>query len=124
MRAAEFCCHYGMDESRNAHYVALGQDERFIVLRRKTGRAASVVTALFMVWYFLYVMASVFARDLVGRRLAGGADVALVFGLFQLTVTFLLVRRYVRYSRRVLDPLRARVAADAERPVTVPGDGR
>jgi uncharacterized membrane protein (DUF485 family) len=111
-----------MDESRDAHYVALNQDERFIVLRRKTGRAAFVVTALFMVWYLLYVVASVFAGDLMGRRLAGGADVALAFGLFQFAVTFLLVRRYTRYSRRVLDPLRTQVAA--ERPVAMSGDDR
>lgn len=77
-----------------------------------------------MVWYLLYVVASVFAGDLMGHRLAGGADVALAFGLFQFAVTFLLVRRYTRYSRRVLDPLRAQVAADAERPVAMSGDER
>jgi uncharacterized membrane protein (DUF485 family) len=83
-----------------------------------------VVTVLFMAWYFLYVMASVFARGLMGHRLAGTVDVALVLGALQFAVTFLLAWRYSRYSRRVLDPLRAQVAADAERPASVPGGER
>jgi uncharacterized membrane protein (DUF485 family) len=124
MRAAGFCCHCGMEEPGDARYAALSQDERFIVLRRKTGRAAILVTVLFMVWYFLYVAASVFAHGLVGQRPAGGVEVALAFGLLQFAVTFLLARRYTRYSRRVLDPLRAQVAADADRPAPVYGSER
>jgi len=83
-----------------------------------------LVTALFLVWYFLYVVASVFARGLMGHRLAGSVNVALEFGLLQFAATFLLARRYSRYSRRVLDPLRAQIAADAERPAPVPGGER
>jgi uncharacterized membrane protein (DUF485 family) len=127
MRAAEFCSHCGMNQFGEAHYVALQQDERFIVLRRKTGRAVLVVTILFMVWYFLYVVAAVFARDAMRHVLIGNVNVALVFGLLQFAVTFLLARRYSRYSREVLDPLRSQLAGDAERPgerTAVPGGER
>jgi uncharacterized membrane protein (DUF485 family) len=48
------------------------------------------------------------------HRLAGNINVALVFGVLQFASTFFLAWRYSRYSRRVLDPLRAQVAADAE----------
>jgi uncharacterized membrane protein (DUF485 family) len=98
----------------HAQYVAISQDERFIVLRRKYGRVALLATALLVVWYFLYVIAAAFARGLMRHRLAGNINVALVFGLLQFASTFFLAWRYSRYSRRVLDPLRAQVAADAK----------
>jgi uncharacterized membrane protein (DUF485 family) len=102
-----------VEESRDARYVSISQDERFIALRRKT-RQASLLTALvFLVWYFLYVIAAVFARPLMRHRIVGDVNVALVFGVLQFASTFLLARRYSGYSRDALDPLRAQVAADA-----------
>lgn len=68
-----------------------------------------------MAWYLLYVIAVAFTPGVLGHRLIGGVDVALVFGLLQFALTFLLARRYSHYSRRVLDPLRSQLAADAGR---------
>ncbi|MCW2861846.1 MAG: hypothetical protein JWP48_3554 [Actinoallomurus sp.] len=116
MRVTGFCSHGGVEEPRDARYVAINQDERFIVLRRKTRRSALLVAILFIAWYLLYVLASVFARDLMRHRLIGNVNVALVFGVLQFASTFLLARRYTRYSRAALDPLRAQVAADAGPP--------
>lgn len=103
----------GADRRDHARRLAISQDERFIVLRRKTGRASLLFSLLLMAWYFLYVLAAVFARGLMRHRLAGPVDVGLVFGLLQFAATFALARRYVRHSREVLDPLRAQVVADA-----------
>lgn len=76
-----------------------------------------VVTILFMVWYFFYVMAAVFARDAMRHLLIGDVNVALVFGA--------PVRRDLparpalrRYSREVLAPR----LADAERPAVAQGE--
>jgi uncharacterized membrane protein (DUF485 family) len=113
-----------MDSPNHARYVAISQDERFIVLRRKSGRSALLVTSLMMAWYLLYVIAAVFTRDLMRHRLAGNVNVALVFGVLEFAGTFLLARRYSRYSREVLDPLRAQVVADSEPRTPVPGGGR
>jgi uncharacterized membrane protein (DUF485 family) len=77
-----------------------------------------------MAWYLLYVTAAVFARDLMRHRLAGNVNVTLVFGVLEFAGTFLLARRYSRYSREVLDPLRAQVVADSEPRTPVPGGGR
>jgi uncharacterized membrane protein (DUF485 family) len=80
-----------------------------------------------MAWYLLYVIAAVFARDLMRHRLAGNVNVTLVFGVLEFAGTFLLARRYSRYSRysrEVLDPLRAQVVADSEPRTPVPGGGR
>ena len=75
---------------------------------------ALFVTTLLFVWYLLYVIAAAFGRDLMRHRMAGNVNVALVFGLLQFASTFSLAWLYSRYSRGVLDPLRAQVAADAE----------
>jgi uncharacterized membrane protein (DUF485 family) len=83
-------------------------------LRRKTGRIVLLISSLFIAWYFLYVGASVFARGLLRHRLAGHVNVALAFAVLQIAVTFVLAWRYSRYARRVLDPPRAQIAADAE----------
>jgi uncharacterized membrane protein (DUF485 family) len=115
-RVAGFCSHGGVEELRDVRYVAISQDERFIVLRRKVRRSALMIAILFIAWYSLYVLASVFARDLMRHRLIGNINVALVFGVLQFASTFLLARHYARYSRAALDPLRAQVAADAGPP--------
>jgi uncharacterized membrane protein (DUF485 family) len=103
-----------VDCEDHARYAAISQDERFIVLRRKVGRVALGVTSVLFVWYSLYVIAAAFACDLLRYRLTGNINVALVFGVLQFAATFFLAWYYSRYSRRVLDPLRERVAADAE----------
>jgi uncharacterized membrane protein (DUF485 family) len=99
----------------HARYIAISQDERFIILRRRTGRIVLLVISLFIGWYFLYVGASVFARGLLRQRLAGHVNVALAFGVLQIVVTFALAWRYSRHARHVLDPMRAQIAAEAER---------
>lgn len=104
-----------IDCAEQARYIAISQDEGFVILRRKVGHAVLVVASLFIGWYFLYVGASVFGRPLMRHRLVGHVDVALVFGVSQILFTFVLAWRYSRYARLVLDPLRAQIVADAAR---------
>ncbi|MCO6010716.1 DUF485 domain-containing protein [Actinoallomurus purpureus] len=72
------------------------------------------MVSLFLGWYFLYVLASAFARDLMAYRLFGNINVALVFGVLQFASAFVLAWRHTRYAREVLDPLAAQIVADAE----------
>jgi hypothetical protein len=69
---------------------------------------------MFLGWYFLYVLAAAFARDLMAYRLFGNINVALVFGVLQFASTFVLAWRYTRRARAVFDPLGAQIVADAE----------
>lgn len=69
---------------------------------------------MFLGWYFLYVLASAFARDLMAYRLFGNINVALVFGVLQFASTFVLAWGYTRRARAFLDPLAAQIVADAE----------
>jgi uncharacterized membrane protein (DUF485 family) len=104
----------GTDPRDRARYMAIAQDEKFVLLRGKFGKHALLVISMFFGWYLLYVMASVFARDLMDHRLVGHINVALVFGVLQFASTFVIAWRYARYSREVLDPLTAQIVADAE----------
>ncbi|WP_433172495.1 DUF485 domain-containing protein [Actinoallomurus sp. CA-150999] len=102
------------DPRDRARYVAIRQDERFAVLKGKSRRLIVLIVSVFLGWYFLYVVAAAFARDLMAYRLVGNVNVALVFGVLQFASAFVLAWRYTRYARQVLDPLAAQIVADAE----------
>ncbi|WP_242891373.1 DUF485 domain-containing protein [Actinomadura litoris] len=92
------------------HYA---HDARFVLLRRRYARLAAGVALGFLGWYFGYVALSGFARGLMARKVAGNVNVALLLGLLQFVSTFALAGLYVGYARRRLDPLAARLRADA-----------
>jgi uncharacterized membrane protein (DUF485 family) len=83
-------------------------------LKGKSRRLIVLIVSVFLGWYFLYVVAAAFARDLMAYRLVGNVNVALVFGVLQFASAFVLAWRYTRYARQVLDPLAAQIVADAE----------
>jgi uncharacterized membrane protein (DUF485 family) len=102
------------DSRHRGRCAAIAQDEKFVLLRRKFTKRATLVLSAVFGWYFLYVFAAVFARDIMSRRLVGRVNVALVLGVLQFAVTFIVTARYTRYSREVMDPLAAQIVADAE----------
>ncbi|GAA2530398.1 DUF485 domain-containing protein [Pilimelia columellifera] len=85
------------------------------VLRRRFRRFAFPMTVAFLVWYLLYVLLSAYARDLMGVRVFGNVNVALLLGIGQFASTFGIAAWYAAYARRRLDPLADRLrAADAD----------
>jgi uncharacterized membrane protein (DUF485 family) len=79
--------------------------ETFLLLRKRFRRAAAVLAAVFLGWYFVYVGLSAFARGFMARTVAGHVNVALLLGLLQFVSTFALACGYLAYARRRLDPL-------------------
>ncbi|WP_143591241.1 DUF485 domain-containing protein [Thermoactinospora rubra] len=96
-------------------YAGLAQDRRFRLLKTRFRRLALGIVVSFLSWYFLYILLSVFARDLMSRPLAGTVNVALLLGVLQFVSTFALAWRYTRYARRMLDPLSRQLREEAER---------
>ncbi|GAA4202936.1 DUF485 domain-containing protein [Actinocatenispora rupis] len=94
-------------------HAGLGDDPRFVQLRSRFRRFVFPVAAAFLGWYLLYVVLSAFARDLLGIRVYGSVNVALVFGLLQFVTTFVVALRYARFARTRLDPLAAELADTA-----------
>lgn len=99
-----------------ARSVAMHDDPRFRELRSRLLRFVVPLTIAFLAWYLLYVVMSVYARDFMDNKVAGSANVALVFGLLQFVSTFGIAIWYSRYAGRRLDPLADELRAELEAP--------
>lgn len=95
-------------------YETVQATPEFQELRRKLRRFAFPMTAIFLSWYLLYVLASAYARDLLDNKLLGNINVAYVFGLLQFVSTFVIAWLYSRYAERHLDPLADRIRSSME----------
>lgn len=91
--------------------VALQNSDDFIELRRRFRRFVFPMTAAFLVWYFLYVFLSVWAREFMGTRVIGNITWGLILGLLQFVTTFAITMIYVRWADREFDPRAEALAA-------------
>lgn len=85
-------------------YVQLQRTDEFQDLRRRFRSFVFPMTAFFLTWYFLYVLAAVFAPGFMSVRLWGAINVGLVFGLLQFATTFAITFVYARWANREFDP--------------------
>jgi uncharacterized membrane protein (DUF485 family) len=92
--------------------IAGGSD--FAELRHRYRRFAFPATIAFMVWYILYVVCNLWARDFMNTPVIGNINVAVVFGLLQFVSTFLIAYLYSRYSTKNQDPLADKLRAQFE----------
>lgn len=97
-----------------ARYIAVQKSPEFQDLRRRFRRWVLPVTAISLLWYFLYVALAAYATDFMGTKLFGNINVGLVMGLLQFVTTFGVTSAYVRYADRVLDPRSARIREEME----------
>jgi uncharacterized membrane protein (DUF485 family) len=92
-------------DEANARLIATQDSAEFRELRQRFRRFVFPMTAVFLSWYLLYVLASGYARDFMGHELVGNINVAYVFGLLQFVSTFLIAYLYERYMEAKVDPL-------------------
>ena len=101
----------------DSEYARMQKSEKFQALRRKHRGLVFPLTALFLAWYFLYVLLSSFAVDFMSTKVFGEINVGLIFGLLQFVSTFAITIIYVRWADRHFDPaaeaLRKRVEGSA-----------
>ncbi|MEU8630808.1 DUF485 domain-containing protein [Amycolatopsis sp. NPDC048633] len=86
----------------------------FTDLRRRLRVFVFPMTALFLLWYLLYVLLADYAHGFMSTKLAGNINVGLVFGLLQFVSTFVITGLYVRYANRKLDPVADEIRAEIE----------
>lgn len=91
------------EEPRGDVYLRVQASPEFQEIRRRYRDFVFPMTALFLVWYFAYVLASTLARDLMARPVVGEINVALAFGLAQFASTFLITWLYARHAVRKRD---------------------
>ena len=78
-----------------SRYAEVQQSTEYQELRRKFRRFVFPMTALFLAWYFLYVLLAAFAPEFMAIKLFGNINVGLVLGLGQFASTSPMVNRPV-----------------------------
>jgi uncharacterized membrane protein (DUF485 family) len=84
---------------RAAVYVEVQHSPAFLQVRDRYRKFAFPAVACFVSWYLLYVVAATTAPGLMGHRVSGELNVAMVAGLAQFATTFLLTWAYARHAR-------------------------
>ncbi|MFF8385224.1 DUF485 domain-containing protein [Streptomyces kanasensis] len=95
-------------------FVLTQESAEFGELRRAHRSFAFPLTVAFIAWYLLYVLLSNYAGGLMGTRVVGNINVALVLGLAQFLTTFLIAWFYARHAARRLDPRAEAIKARME----------
>ena len=85
-------------------YVELQKSPEFVDLRRRHRKFVFPMTALFLAWYFLYVLLAAYAPGFMSQKVFGNVNVGILFGLGQFVSTFLITILYVRWADREFDP--------------------
>lgn len=85
-------------------YIEVQRSEEFVELRRRFRRFVFPMTALFLAWYFLYVLLAAYAPEFMSQKVFGNINVGLIFGLGQFVSTFVITVLYVRWADREFDP--------------------
>ncbi|KUH98093.1 DUF485 domain-containing protein [Mycobacterium sp. IS-3022] len=85
-------------------YRAAQASPEFQELRSRLRRFVFPMSALFLVWYFAYVLLGAFAHDFMAIKVWGDINVGILIGLGQFVSTFVITGLYVRFANRELDP--------------------
>lgn len=96
-------------EPSREEFVEASQTEDFSQLRKSFRGFAFPMTIAFLVWYFLFVLLSVYATDFMSTPLIGNVNIGIFIGLLQFVTTFLLTWLYIRHANKNLDPLATRL---------------
>src|SRR3954464_9159008 len=95
-------------------YLAVEESPRFRELKRRHRSFVLPVAALFLVWYFVYVLLADYAHDFMATPVFGNVNVGLLFGLGQFVTTFAITMWYVFYANPLLDPLAYEIRTELE----------
>lgn len=97
-----------------AAYMAAESSPEFIELRRRYRGFSFPMTVVFLVWYFAFVFAAVFAPGWMSTDVIGNINIGVIFGLLQFVSTGLITWLYVRHANHKLDPLATEIREQLE----------
>ncbi|MGV8845595.1 DUF485 domain-containing protein [Tessaracoccus sp.] len=95
-------------------FSAVAVSPEFAELRHRFTSFAFPMTAAFLIWYFAYVLLSVFARDFMATPIIGNLNLGMILGLFQFATTFLITWLYIRHANKNLDPIATKIRSEME----------
>ncbi len=85
-------------------YLAVQASPEFQELRSRLRRFVFPMSALFLLWYTVYVLLGAFAHEFMATKVWGDINVGIIVGLGQFVSTFIITAIYVRFANRELDP--------------------
>ena len=100
--------------SGGSTYEEVQESAEFAELKRRFRRFVFPMTALFLAWYFLYVLLAAYATDFMSTQVFGNINVGLIFGLLQFVSTFAITMIYARWADREFDPTADRLREHME----------
>ncbi len=95
-------------------YSRAATSPQFIELRARYRGFAFPMTVAFLVWYFAFVFAAVFASEWMATPVWGNINIGIIFGLLQFVSTALITFLYVRHANNRLDPLATEIREEME----------
>jgi uncharacterized membrane protein (DUF485 family) len=95
-------------------YEQVQASAEFADLRSRLRRFVFPMSAVFLIWYLVYVLLASYAPDFMAIKVLGNINVGLIIGLLQFVSTFLITMIYVRYANRHLDPAAAKIREQIE----------
>jgi uncharacterized membrane protein (DUF485 family) len=95
-------------------YLAVQASPEFQELRNRLRRFVFPMSALFLIWYFAYVLLGAFAHEFMAIKVLGNINVGLLIGLGQFVSTFVITFIYVRFANRELDPRAEAIRSELE----------
>ena len=96
------------------NFVAVQNSPEFQELRSRLRRFVFPMTAVFLLWYFAYVLLGAFAHDFMATKVWGNINIGILIGLGQFVTTFLITFIYVRFANRELDPRAEAIRSELE----------
>jgi uncharacterized membrane protein (DUF485 family) len=100
---------------RTHDYEEVAESADFRELQRRHRSFVFPLAALFLIWYFVYVLLAAYAHDFMATPVFGSVNVGLLFGLGQFVTTFVITMAYVAYANRKLDPVAEKIRGELER---------
>ncbi|WP_229826226.1 DUF485 domain-containing protein [Nocardiopsis terrae] len=96
-------------------------DPRFVKLRRRFALQAGALVGAFLFSYTAYLLLSAYARDFMSVQIVDSVNVALVLGVGQFLLTFVLAWAFGRFSTLSIDPLAEEIRDRARDEETISG---
>ncbi len=95
-------------------FSTVAASDEFLELRRRFKSFAFPMSAAFLIWYFAYVLLSVYARGFMATPVIGNVNLGVLLGLGQFVTTFLITWLYIRHANKNLDPIASKLRSELE----------
>ncbi|GAB3913959.1 DUF485 domain-containing protein [Kibdelosporangium lantanae] len=102
------------DLPESSRWAEVQASPEFADLRHRLRRFVFPMTAIFLVWYLVYVLLADYAHGFMATKVIGNINIALILGILQFVSTFVITGLYVRYANRNLDPKAEEIRAEIE----------